>query len=102
MTELSGTLYGVGLPAIVRFLAGLKKTGCLRVSHGDWQGEVFFDAGQVTGARLGSRSGLSALAALVQALPSGRFAFAASERAAGGPTIPMSPEDLEAALDDAP
>ena len=100
MTELSGTLDGVGLPAIVRFLAGLKKTGCLRVSHGDWQGEVFFDAGQVTGARLGSRSGLSALDALVQALPSGSFAFAASERAEGGPTIHMSPEVFEAHLDE--
>jgi uncharacterized protein DUF4388 len=100
MTELSGTLDGVGLPAIVRFLAGLKKTGCLRVSHGDWQGEVYFDAGRVTGARLGSRSGLSALDALVQALPSGNFAFAAAERAAGGPTIHMAPQVFDAHLDE--
>ena len=43
MTELSGTLDGVGLPAIVRFLSGLHKTGCLRIVHGEWRGEVFFN-----------------------------------------------------------
>jgi hypothetical protein len=40
MTELSGTLEGVGLPAIIRFLTGLNKTGCLRIVHDDWQGEI--------------------------------------------------------------
>ena len=38
MTELSGTLDGVGLPAIVRFLMGLKKTGSLRLDQEDWHG----------------------------------------------------------------
>ena len=75
MTDFSGTLEGVGLPAIVRFLAGLQKTGCLRITHQDWRGEVYFDAGQVVGAALGSRQGLSALDALVQALPGGSFVF---------------------------
>ena len=50
MTELSGTFDGVGLPAIVRFLSGLNKTGCLRIVHHDWQGEIQFDAGKVIGA----------------------------------------------------
>src|SRR5713101_8339299 len=75
MTELSGTLEGVGLPAIVRFLTGLKKTGCLHIEHNDWRGEIFFELGHVTGARLASRHGLTALDALVQALPGGNFTF---------------------------
>ena len=73
MTDFSGTLEGVGLPAILRFLTGLKKTGCLRVTHGDWHGEIFFEDGRVIGASLGSRVGLAALDALVQALPTGAF-----------------------------
>ena len=45
MTELSGMLDGVGLPAIVRFLGGLKKTGCLRLSQQDWHGELYLMTG---------------------------------------------------------
>ena len=75
MSELSGTLEGVGLPAIVRFLTGLKKTGCLRVVHEGWHGEIFFESGEVKSATLGSRRGLPALDALVQALPGASFEF---------------------------
>ena len=75
MTEFSGTLEGVGLPAIVRFLAGLEKTGCLRITHQDWGGEIHFDRGAIVSATLGSRKGLSALDALVQALPGAAFVF---------------------------
>jgi hypothetical protein len=84
MTELSGTLEGVGLPAIVRFLAGLSKTGCLHIAHDDWRGEIFFDAGQVTSASLGSRHGLPALDAMVQVLASGSFSFESDARATAG------------------
>jgi hypothetical protein len=84
MTELSGTLEGVGLPAIVRFLAGLNKTGCLHLAHDDWRGEIFFDAGQVTSASLGSRHGLPALDAMAQVLTGGSFSFESDARATGG------------------
>ncbi|MCA1646428.1 MAG: DUF4388 domain-containing protein [Chloroflexi bacterium] len=40
MTQLSGTLEGVGLSALVRFLGGLNKTGCLRIVNEDWRGEI--------------------------------------------------------------
>src|SRR5258708_2481277 len=102
MTELSGTLEGVGLPAIVRFLTGLKKSGCLRIVHNDWRGEIFFDLGQVTGASLASRRGLTALDALVQALPGGDFTFdgAAQRPAARDANISLSAEALQAHLDD--
>ena len=54
MAELSGTLDGVGLPAIVRFLIGLKKTGSLRLTQLDWRSfHVFYE---VLGRELG-RSG---------------------------------------------
>src|SRR5258708_20619523 len=102
MTQLSGTLEGVGLPAIVRFLSGLKKTGCLRIAYDDWRGEIFFDEGLVTGASLGSRQGLTALDALVQALPAGSFAFDGAAPTAANATISLSADALQAHLDDLP
>ncbi|MDQ6670808.1 MAG: DUF4388 domain-containing protein, partial [Chloroflexota bacterium] len=100
MTELSGTLAGVGLPAIVRFLSGLKKTGCLRVIDGEWHGEIVFEAGQVTDVSFGSRSGLDALDALVQVLPSASFSFDTSPRASTASAIEPSPEALQVRLDE--
>ena len=100
MSELSGTLDGVGLAAILRFLTGLNKTGCLGVAHGDWRGEVFFEGGRVIGASLGSCTGLPALDALVQALPTGTFEFDPSWRPDTGSTIQMSREDLALRLDE--
>ena len=100
MSELSGTLDGVGLAAILRFLTGLNKTGCLGVAHGDWRGEVFFEGGRVIGASLGSCTGLPALDALVQALPTGTFEFDSSWRPDTGSTIHMSREDLALRLDE--
>ena len=99
MTELSGTLEGVGLPAIIRFLTGLQKTGCLRIVHDDWQGEIVFESGQLRGASLGSRHGLSALDGLVEALPGGSFTFDTGARPGSAPSIDLSPEALQTHLD---
>jgi hypothetical protein len=98
MTELSGTLAGVGMPAIVRFLTALKKTGCLSIIQDDWRGQIFFDSGQVVGATFGSRHGLSALDALVQALPDATFAFESDVLATPESTIAVSHEVLQAHL----
>src|SRR5258708_31349085 len=102
MTELGGPLGGGGVPAIVRFLTGLKKTGCLRIAHNTWRGEIFFDHGQVTGASLASRHGLTALDALVQALPGGDFTFddAVSGIASREARISLSSGALQGHLDD--
>src|SRR5258708_15561287 len=102
MTELSGTLDGVGLPAIVRFLTGLRKTGCLRIVHNEWRGEIFFAQGQVTGASLASGHGLTALDALVQALPGGHFTFdgAVSGTASREASISLSSDALQGHHDD--
>src|SRR4051794_40693343 len=74
-TQLSGALDGLGLPQVVRFLSGLRKTGWLRVEHGSWRGELFLDNGQVVAAACGSLRGLSAIDALVHVLPELRFTF---------------------------
>ena len=101
MTELSGMLGGVGLPAIVRFLSGLQKTGRLHLSQDVWSGEVHFLAGEVTGATLGSRTGLTALDGMVEMFPEAAFEFdsgapgdSASER-----TIQLSRDELQQHLD---
>jgi hypothetical protein len=100
MTELSGTLEGVGLPAIVRFLVGLRKTGALRISHQDWRGGIYFVNGRATCAQLGSRGGLQALDALVQALPGASFAFDPNAAGPENGNIDLSREALLAHLDE--
>src|SRR5579859_5330854 len=99
MTELSGTLGAAGLPAIVRFLGGLRKTGRLRIECGEWRGEVFFSLGQVTAASLGTRHGLSALDALVQALPDGSFSFDGTAQPVGEPNITLGMEAVHRHLE---
>jgi hypothetical protein len=100
MTELSGTLEGVGLTAIVRFLIGLKKSGCLQLRQQDWSGQIFFTEGQVAGAALGTRTGLSALDALVETLPAATFVFDSQVSLPGEPTLRLSPDALQAHLDE--
>ncbi|HEX8967295.1 MAG TPA: DUF4388 domain-containing protein, partial [Chloroflexota bacterium] len=100
MTELSGTLDGVGLPAIVRFLIGLDRTGCLRVSQHDWQGQIYFQAGRVIGASLGSRTGLPALDALTESLPAATFVFDSQPPTMPVPNIRIGRDALLAHLDD--
>src|SRR6266542_4201465 len=100
MTELSGTLEGGGLPGIERSLAGRHKPGPLRVPHRDRHGDVLFDAGRVISAQLGSRQGLTALDALVQALPGGAFGFDVEAKAPETPNVELSHEALLAHLED--
>src|SRR4051795_9274086 len=102
MTELSGQLAGVGLPAMVRFLSGLKKTGCLRLSQDDWSGVVVFAAGEVADARLGSRNGTAALDGMLEILPEANFTFEspASAQTVGERTIHLSQDALLAHLDE--
>jgi uncharacterized protein DUF4388 len=101
MTELSGTLDGLGLSAIVRFLSGLHKTGCLRLAQYDWYGEVYFDAGQLTHAVFGSRTGISALDALIEVLPRASFTFDSHAAAPGPSSIQLDHANLLAHLDEA-
>jgi hypothetical protein len=100
LTELSGTLDGLGLSAIVRFLGGLNKSGRLRLSQHDWVGEVHFDSGRLTHASLGTRSGLTALDALVEVLPRASFSFDSHAAPTSEPTIQLSNDEVLAHLDE--
>jgi MFS family permease len=73
--ELAGSVQGAGLPQLIQVLGDLGKSGCLRLSEGNWTGEVAFDRGEVVGAAFGQERGLPALEAIVFALPHARFAF---------------------------
>lgn len=97
MTELSGSLDGIGLPALIRFLAGLRKSGTLRIWQGGWAGEVGFDAGRVVTASLGPERGLAALEGLMLLSAGGRFSFQESAPPAEQ-TIAMTAEELDAYL----
>src|SRR5919108_2809976 len=89
MAALEGSLEGMGLPALVRFLAGMKKTGRLQITHGGWGGELGLDDGRVVAATLGAERGPAALDGIALALARGRFRFD------DGP----SPEERNVALD---
>ncbi len=94
MINLAGTLEGIGLAALVRFLVSLNPSGRLLVADDVWGGEVGFDGGRVVTAAFGAERGLGALEAIALALPNGEFRFT------GGPApeardIEMPPEELE-------
>ena len=81
MSELSGTLAGVGTPAILRFLGDLEQSGRVRFWNSRWSGEVVLDRGRVAGAAFGAERGIDALEAIALALRHGQFAFASGDGA---------------------
>jgi Domain of unknown function (DUF4388) len=76
MTELSGTLDGIGLFALLNFLGGLKARGRLAITDRELSGTLFFSDGRVVGAAFGADTGQVALDAIGLALGQGRFNFA--------------------------
>jgi len=75
VTELSGSLEGIGLLAVVRFLASVAPTGRLALVDGSLQGWLDLDAGALVGATFDQEHGLPALEAIALALGTGRFEF---------------------------
>jgi len=75
VTELSGSLEGIGLLAVVRFLASVAPTGRLALVDGSLQGWLDLDAGALVGATFDQEQGLPALEAIALALGTGRFEF---------------------------
>ena len=96
--ELSGTLDGVGVGPLVRFLTELNAGGTLTIEHGPSTGVVFFEAGRVIGATFGQQRGWAALEAIALLLGHGRFVFsdASPERELN---LILEPEDLQRRLD---
>lgn len=100
MTELSGTLDGVGLPAVVRFLSGLQKSGSLHLEQDGWRGELAFNAGTLVHASFGSRTGLPALDGLVEALPRATFVFDSHDAVSAQSNIDLDRDAVLSHLDD--
>ena len=102
MSELSGSLVGIGTPAILHFLAGLEKSGRLYIWDGPWAGEVFLDSGRVSGATFDAERGLDALEAIVLSLPQAQFAFETGATTpppgCALPAVPPSADGLVARL----
>ncbi len=76
MTELSGTLDGIGLFALLNFLGGLKARGRLAITDRELSGTLYVSDGRVVGAAFGADTGEVALDAIGLALGQGRFDFA--------------------------
>jgi hypothetical protein len=79
MTELSGTLDGIGLFPLLNFLGSLKAAGRLTITDRDLSGALYFADGRVVGATFGADNGQVALDAIGLALGSGHFEFADGE-----------------------
>jgi hypothetical protein len=75
MTELSGTLDGIGLFPLLNFLGSLKAFGRLTITDADLSGSLHLNDGRVVGATFGIDQGEVALDAIGLALGSGHFEF---------------------------
>jgi hypothetical protein len=100
MTELSGTLDGIGLAPLVGFLTGLGKSGRLTIADGPMAGEVFLEGGQVVGAAFDAERGLPALDAIGLALGGGRFGFAEQDTSLVEHNVTLTPAELRQHLEE--
>src|SRR2546427_1823877 len=75
MPELTGSLSTFDVAALVRFLAGLGKSGDLLVSREHWIGQLAVEHGRVVAAAVVDESGLPALEFIAAAMNSGDFEF---------------------------
>ncbi len=99
MLEFQGVLSGVGLPALVRFLVRLQKSGRLRLTQDRWSGSLEFDRGNLVAAALGDERGCAALDALALLFPDARFAFAEGASTEGG-NVDLSSQALHDHLEE--
>jgi len=75
MTELSGTLDGIGLFPLLNFLSSLKARGRLAITDRELSGALHLADGKLVGATFGDDTGDVALDAIGLALGHGRFTF---------------------------
>jgi hypothetical protein len=100
MTELSGSLEGIGLSPLIGFLTGLGKSGRLAVEEGPMAGEVHLETGQVIGAAFDVERGLPALDAIGLALGNGRFTFREANSAELERNLTLNAGELRQHLDE--
>jgi len=99
MTELSGTLDGIGLFSLLNFLSGLQARGRLAITDRDLSGTLYLTEGRVVGASFGSDTGEVALDAIGLALGQGRFNFA-DDGAEQPSNLNMTAPELQKHLED--
>jgi hypothetical protein len=63
------------LPDLVHHLASVQASGCVTVSHADWEGQLFLEGGRIMGASLVTRGDAAVVEALASALPDACFTF---------------------------
>ena len=98
MGELFGSLESIGLPAILRFLEGLGKTGTLHISSDRWTGTASVTSGRVVAASFGSEHGVAALEAIMLGLAGGSFTFS-DGAPCDEPNVELGPAELATRLD---
>jgi hypothetical protein len=95
-TELSGT--GADLPAALRQLSALKRTGWIYVGTDSWTASLFVEMGRVVSATFGSREGIEALTELAHVWPVGEFVFEPNRPGPARRTVDISADRVLAWL----
>jgi signal peptidase I len=75
MPELTGSLSNFDVASLLRFLAGLGKSGDLLVSREDWIAQLAVDRGRLTAAAVLDELGLPALESIASVMTIGEFEF---------------------------
>src|ERR1051326_7141888 len=95
MTELRGSLAGLGLDRVLQIMADIQASGRLFIADPIFSGEVVLQSGRVVGARFGPERGLDAVSSIVLALSEATFEVMPVE-APAELNITLSPEELRA------
>jgi hypothetical protein len=101
MMQISGSLQGVGLLPLLRFLGPLPTPTRLRMVADPWSGEATLAGGRVVAATFGQERGLVALEAMLLTLAGGTFEVgeATPPAAPDEPLATMSLDDVTAHLE---
>jgi hypothetical protein len=73
--HLRGTYKRAELVPLARFLAGVRPSGCMRLSVGGWPTQITFRDGDIHSVRVAAERGLAAVGLLLSGLDAGEFTF---------------------------
>jgi hypothetical protein len=97
VSELKGSLTGVGLPAVVQLIGELRHTGTLHLTEASKNGALAFENGRLVAAECGQAQGLQAVAHCALDLPAADFSFFEGTPTAVR-TLDLGPADLNKLL----
>src|ERR1051326_2219277 len=95
MTELRGSLDGLGLDRVLQIMAEIQASGRLCIADATFSGEIVLQSGRVVGARFGPERGLEAVSSIVLALSEAIFEVMPIE-APAELNVSLPPDDLRA------